>query len=181
MAYQRGSLKKVEKKEGLTWVLRYRFNGKEQTPLVVGLVCDLPTEDDANNEVDDLGLRAQINSQSKTPQGRIKFSELAEFYLTVVTDPTVTASPMGENTMPILKHNVRDYLVAEWGDQTAEEIKSLEVQKWLVSLRTTKIKDVTGRVIKGGAFVVHDFEVPGHHEPNLRRREALRHRRGKSS
>ena len=48
MAYQRGSLKKVEKKKGLTWVLRYRINGVEQTPLVVGLVSDFPTEDDAN-------------------------------------------------------------------------------------------------------------------------------------
>jgi len=41
-------------------------------------------------------------------------------------------------------------LVAEWGDQIAEEIKPLEVQKWLVSLRTTQIKDVTGRVINDG-------------------------------
>ena len=147
MAYQRGSLKKAERKEGLTWVLRYRINGKEQTPLVVGMVSDFPTEDDANVEVDRLGLRAQINSQSNIPQGRIKFNELAEFYLTVVTDPTVTASPMDENTMPILKHNVRDYLVAKWGNQIAEKIEPLEIQKWLVSLRTTKIKDATGRVM----------------------------------
>ena len=150
MAYQRGSLKKAERKEGLTWVLRYRINGKEQTPLVVGMVSDFPTEDDANVEVDRLGLRAQINSQSNIPQGRIKFNELAEFYLTVVTDPTVTASPMDENTMPILKHNVRDYLVAKWGNQIAEKIEPLEIQKWLVSLRTTKIKDATGRVMTDG-------------------------------
>jgi hypothetical protein len=57
---------------------------------------------------------------------------------------------MDENTMPILKHNVRDYLVAEWGDQIAEKIEKLEVQKWLVSLRTTPIKDCTGRVLKDG-------------------------------
>ena len=36
-------LKKVERKEGLTWVLRYRIDGKEQTPLLVGLVGDFPT------------------------------------------------------------------------------------------------------------------------------------------
>ena len=39
MAYQRGSLKKVMKKEGLMWVLRYRIGGSEQTPLVIGLVA----------------------------------------------------------------------------------------------------------------------------------------------
>jgi integrase len=57
---------------------------------------------------------------------------------------------MDENTMPILKHNVRDYLVAEWGNQIAEKIEPLEVQKWLVSLRTTPVKDFTGRVLKEG-------------------------------
>jgi integrase len=150
MAYQRGSLKPVRKKEGMTWVLRYRINGKEQTPLVVGLVSDFPTEDEANVEVDRLGLRTQINVRNNASQGRLKFCELAEFYLMVVTDPTVTASPMGENTMPILKHNVRDYLIANWGNEIAEEIEPLEIQKWLVSLRTTPIKDATGRVIKEG-------------------------------
>src|ERR1022692_2303642 len=120
MAYQRGSLKPVRKKEGMTWVLRYRINGKEQTPLVVGLVSDFPTEDEANVEVDRLGLRTQINVRNNASQGRLKFCELAEFYLMVVTDPTVTASPMGENTMPILKHNVRDYLIANWGNEIAE-------------------------------------------------------------
>jgi integrase len=148
--YQRGSLKKVQRKEGLTWVLRHRIKGKEQTPLVVGLVSDLPTEDQANVEVDRLGLRAEINVRNGTSQGRLKFTELAEFYLMVVTDPTVTASPMDENTMPILKHNVRDYLIAKWGSKIAEEIEPLEIQKWLVSLRTTPIKDATGRIIKDG-------------------------------
>jgi len=150
MAYQRGSLKRMQRKEGWTWVLRYRINGREQTPLVVGLVSDFPTEDDANVEADRVGLRTQINLRNRVSQGRMKFGVLAEFYLMVVTDPTVTASPMDENTMPILKHNVRDYLVAEWGNQIAEDVEPLEIQKWLVSLRTTPIKDSTGRVLKEG-------------------------------
>ena len=60
MAYQRGSLKEVMKKEGLTWVLRYRAKGSEQTPLVVGLVADFSTEDEASLEADRLGLRVRI-------------------------------------------------------------------------------------------------------------------------
>ncbi len=47
MAYQRGSLKKVRKKRGWIWVLRYRINGAEQTPIVVGLVANFPSEDEA--------------------------------------------------------------------------------------------------------------------------------------
>src|SRR5215470_1374526 len=120
MAYQRGSLKKAMKKEGLTWVLRYRVGGKEQTPLVVGLVADFPTKGEALLEVDRLQLRLRINCTSQGMR-RIKFDELAEYYLKVEIDPEVTASPKSENTMPILEHYVRDTLVARWGDQIAED------------------------------------------------------------
>jgi integrase len=150
MAYQRGSLKQVRKKEGLTWVLRYRMNGNEQTPLFVGLVADFPAEDEANVEVDRLGLRSQINVRGSIPHGRMKFGELAEFYLMVVTDPTVTTSPMDENTLPILKHNVRDYLIANWGSEIAEEIEPLKIQRWFVSLRTSPIKSAAGIVLRDG-------------------------------
>jgi hypothetical protein len=37
---------------------------------------------------------------------RIKFDELAEYYLKVEVDPEVTASPKSENTKPILEHYV---------------------------------------------------------------------------
>ena len=114
MAYQRGSLKKVKKKKGLTWVLRYRIKGAEQTPLVVGLVSNFPKEDDANAEVDRLGLRVRINS-GNAHAGRIRFSELAEYYLKVEFDPEVTASPKSANTKPILEHYVRDILDREVG------------------------------------------------------------------
>ena len=59
MAYQRGSLKKVKKKGGVDWVLRYRVGGKEQTPFVVGLVADFPTVDEAELEVDRLRASRQ--------------------------------------------------------------------------------------------------------------------------
>ena len=111
MAYQRGSLKKRKTKKGWIWVLRYRMNGAEQTPLVVGLVSDFPTEDEASLEADRLGLRVSINCG--VPHGhRMKFCELAEYYLKVVFDPEVTASPKSENAKPILQHYVRDILVA---------------------------------------------------------------------
>jgi hypothetical protein len=54
------------------WVLRYRVNGAEQTPLVLGLVDDFPTEDEASLEADRLGLRVRINCG--VPQGgRMKY------------------------------------------------------------------------------------------------------------
>jgi integrase len=64
----------------------------------------------------------------------MKFNALAEFYLKVELDPEIAVRPKSANTKPILEHNVRDYLVARWGKQFAEEIKPLEIQKWLKSL-----------------------------------------------
>ena len=56
LPHLRGSLKNVKTKKGWIWVLRYRINGAEQTPLVVGLVDDFPTEDEASLEADRLGV-----------------------------------------------------------------------------------------------------------------------------
>ena len=124
---QRGSLKKVKKKEGLTWVLRYRVGGREQTPLVVGLVADFRTLDEAELEVDRLGLRVRINCADSGTR-RIRFDELAEYYLKVESE--VTARPKSENTKPILEHYLRDVLIAKWRDEIAEDIEPLEMQKW---------------------------------------------------
>ena len=161
MAYQRGSLKKVKKKKGLTWVLRYRINGSEQTPLIVGLVENFPTEDDAALEADRLGLRVRINS-GNSQTGRMRFNELAEYYLKVEFDPEVTATPKSENTKPILEHNVRDILIAEWGDQIAEDIEPLEIQKWFNRLHNkdqyawttvSKFRGIMDRIFKVG--IIH--------------------------
>jgi integrase len=161
MAYQRGSLKKVKKKKGLTWVLRYRINGVEQTPLVVGLVENFPTEDDASLEADRLGLRVRINS-GNSQVGRIRFNELAEYYLKVEFDPEVTASPKSENTKPILQYYVRDILIAKWGSQLAEDIEQLEIQRWFNRLHNkeeyewttvSKIRGIMNRIFKIG--IIH--------------------------
>ena len=161
MAYQRGSLKKVKKKEGLTWVLRYRAGGKEQTPFVVGLAADFPTVDKAELEVDRLGLRVRINCADSGTR-RIKFDELAEYYLKVDFDPEVTASPKSENTKPILQHYVRDILIAKWGGHLAEGIEPLEIQRWFNRLHNkedygwttvSKIRGIMNRIFKIG--IIH--------------------------
>jgi len=85
MSYQRGSLKKVHRKEGETWVLRFRVRAAdgrwvEGTPLPVGLVLNLPNREDALREVDNQGLLVQINCDAPSA-GPIRFDALAEFYL----------------------------------------------------------------------------------------------------
>src|SRR5260370_27373899 len=83
MAYQRGSLKKVRRKEGETWVLRYQVTSADGRRVehiaTIGLVRQFPKDRDAWREVDRLGLGVRIND---TPAvGRVSFHFLAEHYL----------------------------------------------------------------------------------------------------
>jgi hypothetical protein len=83
MSYQRGALRKVRRKAGEKWVLRYRVTGADgrrvENTLPVGLVRDFPKVKDAWREVDRLGLPVRINDASSDV--RIRFNALAEFYL----------------------------------------------------------------------------------------------------
>jgi integrase len=165
MAYQRGSLKVLSRKEGETWVLRYRVTSAEGKRVEhiapIGLVREFPKDRDAWREVDRLGLGVRIND---TPgPGRASFKFLAEHYLKA--DFGVDAvRPKSANTIPIVEHYVRDYLIKRFGEVIAEDIKPLEIQKWLKSLNevnglawTTiaKIRGLMHRVYKIG--ILHEL------------------------
>ena len=89
----------------------------------------------------------------------MRFPELAEYYLKVEFDPEVTASPKSANTKPILEHYVRDILIAKWGNQIAEDIEPLEIQKRFNALHNkeqygwttvSKIRGIMNRIFKIG-------------------------------
>ena len=72
--------------------------------------------------------------------------------------------PKSVNTIPIVEHYVRDYLIDRFGEQIADDIKPLEVQKWLKSLNhinglawTTiaKMRGIMHRIYKVG--VLHEL------------------------
>ena len=160
MTYQRGSLKQVPRKEGDTWVLRYRVTNTEgrrvENTTTIGLVRDFPSEKAAWREVDKLALGLRIN---ETPAaGRIHFDALAEHYLRADVGADALR-PKSENTVLNLNHLVRDYLVPRFGTEIAEEIKPLDIQRWLKLLHTenrlawtsvAKIRGVMLRVFKTG-------------------------------
>jgi integrase len=140
MAYQRGSLKKVSRREGATWVLRFRVSNADgrrvENTLPVGLVRDFPKAQDAWREVDRLGLATRVNSDAPCP-GRTRFDVLAEHYLKADFGEDAVR-PKSVNTIPIVEHYVRDYLIARWGNEIADDIKPLDLQRWLKSLHTEK-------------------------------------------
>ena len=148
-------------------MLRYRVTAAdgrwvEGTPLPVGLVRDLPNREGALREVDKLGLLVRINRDAQTA-GPIRFNALAEFYLK--TDYGEDAGrPKSDNSIPIVTHYVRDYLIARWGsNELAENIKTLTIQRWLKSLHNdnglawptvAKIRSIMCRIYKVG--IVHE-------------------------
>jgi hypothetical protein len=83
MPYQRGSLKKLRRKDGEIWVLRYRITKPDgrrvENTLPIGLVRDFPKERDAWREADRLDLHTRINEENRDV--RIHFDALAEQYL----------------------------------------------------------------------------------------------------
>ncbi len=164
MAYQRGTLKKVLRKNGETWVLRYRVarsDGKRvENVAPIGLVRDFPKDKDAWREVDRLGLLVRINDSPRP--GRTRFDSLAEHYLRVDFGEDAVR-PKSANTIPIVEHYVRDYLVARFGTQIAEDIKPLDIQRWLKSLHTdnglawttiAKMRGMMHRIYKVG--ILHE-------------------------
>ena len=166
MAYQRGSLKQVPRKEGDTWMLRYRVvtaDGRRvENGMPVGLVRDFPSEKAAWREVDRLGLLIRINSDAPAP-GRIRFNALCEHYLKADFGADAVR-PKSANTIPIVEHYVRDYLCARWGTEIAEDIKPLEIQRWFKSLHTdkrlawttiAKMRGIMHRVYKVG--ILHEL------------------------
>jgi integrase len=139
LSYQRGSLKQVPRKQGDTWVLRYRVVNAEgrrvENTFPIGLVRDFPTEKAAWREADRLNLRIRIN-EAPAP-GRIRFSGLAEHYLRSDFGPDAMR-PKTEGTTLNTQQIVRQYLIPRWGNEIAEDIKPLDIQRWLKSLHTEK-------------------------------------------
>ena len=139
MSYQRGSLKKVRRREGEIWVLRYRVTNSEgkrvENVMLIGLVREFPKDEDARREADRLGLPVRIND-SPLP-GRIQFDFLAEHYLRADFGAD-SVRPKSANTISHVEHIVRAYLVPRFGNEIAEDIKPLDIQRWLKSLHENK-------------------------------------------
>ena len=132
----------------------------------IGLVREFPKDKDAWREVDRLGLGVRIND-APAP-GRASFHFLAEHYLKADFGADAVR-PKSANTIPIVEHIVRDYLIQRFGEQIAEDIKPLEIQKWLKSLNETnglawttiaKMRGLMHRIYKVGILHEHVAKNP---------------------
>jgi integrase len=160
MSHQLGSLKKVRRKDGEIWMLRFRLTNAEgkrvENTIPVGLVRDIPNEKAARREVEKLGLLARIN-EAPAPY-RIRFNELCEHYLRADFGPDAIR-PKSEGTTLNMQHICRDFLIPRFGTAMAEDLKPLDIQRWFRSLHTdkglawttiAKVRNVMSRVFKVG-------------------------------
>ena len=162
MAYQNGSLKKVTRKEGKVWLLRFRMtkpNGSRvENTREIGAVGDFPTEKAAWLEVDRRGLRAEINKHEK--QSTHTFAALALRYL---GKEHGEHSGKAKTTTTGVNFYVRNYLIPRWGTCPASDIKRADIRDWLYDLRdnedsdlkgptVSKIKSVMGTIYNFGIF-----------------------------
>ena len=130
--FQRGSLRKEDRKAGPTWVLRHyvtrHSDGKRvEHKMPIGLVHDFKTESAAWAEVERQHLAQQINEP--VSRGRVLFADIARHYMkTELPD-------RAPSTAYLHRHIVHDFLIPRWGKNFAVGIKPLDVEKWLRALR----------------------------------------------
>jgi integrase len=130
--FQRGSLRKEDRKAGPTWVLRHyvtrQSDGKRvEHKIPIGFVRDFKTESAAWAEVGRQHLSQQINEPAS--RGRVTFSDIAHHY---VESELPERAP---STAYLHRHIVHDFLIPRWGTNIAVGVKPLNVEKWLKALR----------------------------------------------
>ena len=126
--YQHGSLKCEARKRGpAVWVYRWweKINGKPvRRKLQVGTLKQYPTESAAQAAVD--APRLSINTQSeRNSRNRTTLTTLWEHY-------SSEELPLKEiSTQDVYTFIVKNRILPRWGDLLLDEIKTVEVERWL--------------------------------------------------
>ena len=132
MKYQNGSLKQIQRKDGLTWLYRFHVERPDGTRVentrFVGRVADFPNMGRAWKQVDKLGLRLAINTNSDSDDPT--FVELVTEYFNEEYGPD--ASEMKANTTTeSVKHIPFNVLVPEFGRMKVASIKPKQIREFI--------------------------------------------------
>lgn len=133
--YQEGSIDRVPRAKGPdVWVYRWREpapNGKRvQHKRVIGSVEQHKTLTEAKRAVDN--LRLEVNSPTEAKIGGVTVAEAwGHFQANELRDPDVDRSP---TTIELYLDNFRLHIIPRWGDVDLNDVKAVEVEKWLRGL-----------------------------------------------
>jgi integrase len=139
---QRGSLRQEQRKDGLTWVFRFRttrpIDGKRvEHKMPVGLVRDLPSRAAAWAEVERQRLIQSINYKQGFSGKSVTFAEIAQHYAEhELPENSLDATiPKAYATAGTYRRHIQQRLIPRWGKRKALSIEPLEVEAWLKDLR----------------------------------------------
>ena len=163
MAYQRGSLKKVSRREGATWVLRYRVITRKAGAWRTRCRSDscVISRRRRTHGAKSTGWGYQPRQQRCPCPGRTRFDALAEHYLKADFGEDAVR-PKSVNTIPIVEHYVRDYLIARWGRDCRRH----------QAARSAALAQVAAH--GQGTRMDDDCEDSRHHAPHLQGRHPAR-------
>lgn len=159
--FQRGSLRKEERANGATWVLRFYATRPEdgkrvERTVAVGLVQHLPSESAAWQEVHRQRLLDTVNNGKGNVGRKITFAEIASHYQKYeLEDQANVVIPKSHNTVDNYRRNLRKRIVPRWGKRVATGIESLEIEQWLQSLRREGLSNPTCARLKNIMSVVY--------------------------
>lgn len=122
-----GWLRKGHRKKGDVWlhhsyVTRASDGKRVENTRTIGLVSKFPKESD-------VWLEIQRSHQAGT-SGRLKVSALADAY-------RKTELPLkSRSTQDLHQHELDRYILPRWGNTYVDEVRVLEVKKWLIAIDT---------------------------------------------
>jgi integrase len=163
--HQRGSLRQEPRKDGKTWILRFRVtraDGKRvEHKIRVGLVRDLPKKADAWKAIEKQRLNVTINDNNPTAGRVLTFGALAANFVANELSKDQDDATIGRahSTNVTYRRYLNRWILPRWETSAALGIEPLEVEQWLKSLRSEhqlenttldKIRNVMGVVFKHG-------------------------------
>jgi integrase len=142
--YQNGCLLKEKRKSApAVWVFRYRdaaSNRKE----IIGSVEQFPTKSDARKACE--SLRIQINLGTMRPRN---LADLIAHY----TDKELSASSKkAHSTREMYGSYIRTWILPEWGKHSLTNIRTVDVEEWLGSIRLANASKAKIRSIMHALF-----------------------------
>lgn len=164
---QNGTLVVKQRADGPTWYLRYRVYDQEQhrwveaSPLRVGLVRDLPTENDARLFALQTGLLLKIN----TPVQETPVQEQSKPEPVLPTVRSVALKVIDEGledcvhgTIITAQGYYRNHIIPALGDYALVDLKQRDVKSWLYGLKADgELEGPTLRHLKFYTKKLFDF------------------------
>lgn len=136
--YQEGSIVRTKRAKGLdVWVYRWRVSDKDgnrvQKKKVIGDVGRYPTKAAAKKAVEN--FRAEINAEQEHI-GKVTVSQAwGDFQQKELRNPEIARSA---TTIDTYLNVFQAYIIPRWGSTALEDIKPVEMESWLHTLRKTR-------------------------------------------